>query len=149
MREGLVQDPMGSKWLTGDSNSGLFGVKARSKSKGQRATAWGNGRAQHQEGQGVRALRGNERISGGAPEAAAAKVDPALGFQTNHRFLAGCEDTAEGGTGVGLPLGEMECWSRRREVKPRFYGCVKCFLCFPLIPPPHQGEGTSRGSPSV
>lgn len=41
MMQGLGQDPMGSKWLTGDSNSGLFGVKARSKSKGQRATAWG------------------------------------------------------------------------------------------------------------
>ena len=41
MMEGLVQDPTGSKWLTGDSNSGLFGVKARSKSKVQRATAWG------------------------------------------------------------------------------------------------------------
>ena len=61
--------------------------------------------------EGLGAERGNEHISGGDPEAAA-KADLSTGFQTHHSSSTGCEGMAEGGTGVGLPLGEMECWTR-------------------------------------
>lgn len=77
--EGLVQDHTGRKWLTGDSNSGLFNRKTDSKSKVQcHSTGTISGMAQDpggmrrgiQEGQGEGPKRGKQH-QGEASEAAA------------------------------------------------------------------------------
>lgn len=98
--------------LTCGLNSGPFGVKAHSKSKVHHATARGQPQAGLSigKGEGLGAERGNEHISGGDPHQP--RQTSAPGFQTHHSSSTGCEGMAEGGTGVGLPLGEMECWTR-------------------------------------
>lgn len=54
-------------------------------------------------------------------------------------------------SGPRAGLGRGGLWERwtagpdERRERVGFYGCAKRFLCFSLIPPPHQGRGTSRG----